>query len=208
MDDRQTGSVWTHYGGAILSGPLANTGIALQIQPMLQTTWSEWQVLHPDTLVLDLYAQFANHYRQNYQPGRAGLRPGFQQTVLNWDERLQESELVLGANLCGQYRAYVLADFSGGLSIVNDTLDGVPIVIFVDNSSAYALAFQASVNEQLLIFSVMDAVIVDDAGNAWDISGTAINGPLAGTNLLFVTSFVTEWYGWAAYHPDTSIYGR
>ena len=28
-----------------------------------------------------------------------------------------------------------------------------------------------------------------------------------GRVLAFVTSFFTEWYGWAAFHPDTTIYG-
>ena len=208
MADRQTGSIWTHFDGTILTGSLADTGLALDIQPMLQTTWEEWLTLHPKTLELDFYEEFADRHQPNFQPGGARLRPSFQQTILNWDDRLPDNELVLGANVCDQFRAYVLADFSGGLSIVNDTMDGIPIVIFMDGNSLYALAFQASVDEELLIFSVIDGAIVDDAGNTWDISGKATSGPLAGTKLLFVTSFITEWYGWAAYHPDTSIYGR
>jgi len=39
MSDRLTGSVWTHYDGTILTGPLAGTGTALTIQPMLQQRW-------------------------------------------------------------------------------------------------------------------------------------------------------------------------
>ena len=36
--------------------------------------------------------------------------------------------------------------------------------------------------------------------------GLAIEGEFAGVQLAFVTSFFTEWYGWAAFHPETSIY--
>ncbi len=32
------------------------------------------------------------------------------------------------------------------------------------------------------------------------------HGELAGLQLTFVTSFFTEWYGWAAFHPETAIY--
>ena len=38
-------------------------------------------------------------------------------------------------------------------------------------------------------------------------AGWAWRGNLAGVQLTFVTSFFTEWYGWAAFHPETGIYG-
>ena len=40
----------------------------------------------------------------------------------------------------------------------------------------------------------------------WDLSGKAVEGPLAGTSLTYVSSFIAEWYGWSAYHPETTIY--
>ena len=43
-------------------------------------------------------------------------------------------------------------------------------------------------------------------GTRWDSSGLAVEGDLTGVQLAFVTSFFTEWYGWAAFHPDTTIY--
>jgi hypothetical protein len=33
-----------------------------------------------------------------------------------------------------------------------------------------------------------------------------VEGELEGVQLAFVTSFLTEWYGWAAFHPETTIY--
>ena len=44
-------------------------------------------------------------------------------------------------------------------------------------------------------------------GSLWSSDGLAVEGDLAGVQLAFVTSFFTEWYGWAAFHPDTLIYG-
>jgi hypothetical protein len=35
-------------------------------------------------------------------------------------------------------------------------------------------------------------------------SDLAVEGELAGAQLTFGTSFFTEWYGWAAFHPDTT----
>ena len=37
-------------------------------------------------------------------------------------------------------------------------------------------------------------------------SGKAVDGPLKGASLTYVFSFISEWYGWSAYHPETAIY--
>ena len=36
------------------------------------------------------------------------------------------------------------------------------------------------------------------------LQGWAVIGPHAGTQPPFATSFVSEWYGWAAYFPQTT----
>lgn len=207
MADRQTGSVWTHFSGEVLTGPLAGTGAQLEIRPMLHTSWEEWTSLYPDTLVMDWDEEFANRYRPSYQPGREGLGPQFMKTIINWDERLSEGELVLGANICNDYRAYVLSDFNPGPAVVNDFLNQVPVAIFVESGSHFGIAYQATVNGQALSFSSDGTAISDETGSTWDLNGLADSGPLAGTQLEYVTSFVTEWYGWAAYHPNSTIYG-
>ena len=104
MADRQTGSVWTHYDGSILNGPLAGNGLSLELQPIVHTTWAEWRAVYPETTVLDWYPEYEARYR-NIEPGRSRLGPQFQATVLNWDDRLAENELVLGANIGPEYRA-------------------------------------------------------------------------------------------------------
>ena len=207
MADRQTGSVWTHYDGSILNGPLAGKGLSLELQPIVHTTWAEWQAAYPETTVLDWYPEYENRYR-SIEPGRSGLGPQFQATVLNWDDRLAENELVLGANIGSDYRAYVLSELQAELQVIADELGGVPIVVFLEPDNSYGLAFKSELNGELVQWSVAGGQIVDSGGSAWDVSGKSISGPNAGSQLEFVTSFVTEWYGWAAYHPDTTIFGR
>lgn len=207
MADRQTGSIWTHFDGTILTGPLANQAVRLEIQPIIHTTWGEWRAAYPTTTVLDWYPEFESRYRE-IQPGRGGLGPEFLATILNWDDRLSENELVLGVNLGSEYRAYVLAEFGEGLQVVEDVLAGSPIVVFLDPSNTFGLAFQRVLEDAELRFHVQDGQVIDESGSAWDLNGKAIGGPQAGSQLRFVTSFVTEWYGWGAYHPETTIYGR
>ena len=43
----------------------------------------------------------------------------------------------------------------------------------------------------------------DVSGNTWTLEGRAVAGGLEGSSLDFVVSYISEWYGWAAYHPAT-----
>jgi hypothetical protein len=207
MQDDQTGSTWTHYDGTVLQGPLAGTDVALEIQPLVHTPWADWLDEHPDTLVPVRETGYEDRY-QDVEPGRPGLGPRFEETLLREDPRLPGHELVLGADLGGEYRAYVLADLPPGPSVVSDELAGQPVVVFADAGSDFALAFCARTDGETLEFSVADGRWTSVDGTEWSSSGRATAGPRAGTQLGFVTSFVTEWYGWSGYHPSTSIHGR
>lgn len=203
MSDRQTGSVWTHYDGTVLQGPLAAAGVSLAMTPIVHTTWSEWVANYPDSLVLDWYEEFASRYR-HIEPGGGGLGPQFQATILNWDDRLPQNELVLGVGLGDAFRAYVLADLGNDLAVLNDQLSGQAVVVMSEGKSGYALAFSREFDGEVLEFAVVEGQIVDQHGRRWLHSGMAADGS---AGLTFVTSFVTEWYGWAAYHPETEIWG-
>jgi hypothetical protein len=206
MSDRQTGSLWTHYDGAVLEGPLGDAGVKLELKPLIHTTWGQWQALHPDTLVPEWETPYTDRYR-DIDPGGSGLGQQFQQSLLHTDDRLEENELVLGAGVGIDVTAYVLADFDG-LTVVSDELGGYPIVAFLNPNQDFGIAYSAAVEGTVLTFTVDSGAIVDNEGTAWDITGFAIAGPREGQQLQFVTSFVTEWYGWVAYYPNTSIYGQ
>jgi hypothetical protein len=45
-----------------------------------------------------------------------------------------------------------------------------------------------------------------ETGSVWDTQGRANSGTLAGESLIFVPSFISEWYGWSGYHPETLLY--
>lgn len=207
MADRSTGSVWTHFDGRVLTGELAENDIHLQIEPIIHTTWADWVTLYPETTVLDWYSEFTGRYRK-IEPGRGGLGPQFLQTLLNIDERLPGNDLVLGVSLGSSERAYVLADFGEQPTVLHDTLGEQPIVIFLHGENTFALAYSRMLDGEELQFSMNAERIVDAGGTQWDLTGKAVVGPLEGSQLDYVTSFVTEWYGWAAYHPQTSIFGR
>lgn len=207
MTDDQTGSVWTHFDGTVLQGPLAGDGVALELEPIVHVPWSDWLADHPDTLVPTWFTGFEERYR-DITPGGGGLSAYFESTLVHEDDRLGVGELVLGVNVGADYRAYVLASvaYDGPVAIA-DELGGSPVVVFADAAANYGLAFCASIDGTTLEFDVADGAWVSGDGTRWNAAGTAVAGPRAGEQLAFVTSFVTEWYGWSGYYPSTSIYG-
>ena len=204
MADRQSGSVWTHLEGKAIQGALAGT--TMTIIPIVHTTWGEWLELHPDTTVLDPDTPFSFQYRP-VTIGTSGLGSQFVQSLLSWDSRLPEGTVVVGVTSSGDSRAYALDILKEGLGAVNDTLAELPIVVFHNKANSFGIAYARVLDGQTLTFAATGGLIVDDqSGSTWNLEGVAVDGPLAGRSLEFVTSFITEWYGWSAFHPDTEIY--
>ena len=61
----------------------------------------------------------------------------------------------------------------------------------------------------LEFFNPIDAgfAIADrQTGSRWNAQGEAVSGPLKGNVLEFVPSFISEWYGWSGYHPETDLF--
>lgn len=206
MADRETGSVWSHFEGLALFGPLA--GSRLEVIPMVQMRWEDWREAHPGTLVLDPDTGFQDRYRKRAAIGGAGLGPAFEATLLNRDERLAENEIVLGVVHEGEARAYPMEAFPAGPAALNDELGDQAIVVLSDRGSGQAMAFQREVGGETLVFSSEGGVIRDEGGAVWSLDGVCQEGWCLGERLAFVTSFVTEWYGWAAYHPETTVFLR
>ena len=201
MIDRETGSIWTHLDGKAIQGPLQ--GKRMTIVPLPQMTWEEWERSRPDTLVLSPDTPFANRYRSvqiaRYNQREAGFG----------DDRLASNALVIGVEVNGAFKGYPVHEV-GKVGVVNDTLSGQPIVIVYDSAARSGLAFSRVVNGQVLEFynnTNEGLEIRDRATNSmWEIQGIATEGSLTGMRLVFVSSFISEWYGWSGYHPETDIY--
>ena len=203
MVDRQTGSVWNHLDGNAAEGPLA--GQRMGFIPLQQMTWSEWTALHPDSQILDRSTGFESRYREIFSSAQVGVDSSFS------DTRLPANSLVVGVEAWDEFRAFpfdLLAEDNG---VVNDVVGGLEIVVLSDLSSQSGLAWSRVLDGVVLAFERVTSssfVARDTAtGSTWDIRGRATGGPLEGSQLTWVTSFVTQWYGWAEYHPATGLYG-
>ena len=203
MRDRQTGTVWAHLDGNASQGPLV--GERLAFVPLPQMAWADWLAEHPGTLVLDPDTPYADRYRSVRigQPNRGDALWG--------DDRLAANTLVVGVEANGAFVGFPIDAIGREGGVVNTEVGGVPVVVVYDAGSQTGIAFERTVGGQTLEFANTPAIRgfrLHDAETAstWDIGGHAVDGPLVGASLNFVPSFISEWYGWSGYHPETGLY--
>ena len=129
MYDRGTNTLWQQFLGEPAVGPLAESGIKLELIPMAVTTWADWLALHPETSVLSIdtgvfpasdYLAEDNQQSIYFRYRNSGdtMFPVPQRSNL-----LPTKSEVLGLSLNGQARAYPL-ELLSGQPVINDTLAG------------------------------------------------------------------------------------
>ena len=213
MYDHQTRSLWSHITGEAIRGPLKGK----RLKPLVSTpqiTWKMWQQHYPKTRVLsvptkggtreslsqDVYAD----YHASQRPGVSGME--------YTDDRLPNKALVIGAKVrvkdgAPLFRAYPLTHFVDA-RVINDTLGGVPLLIFHDKTSFATAVFTRNVAGDVRTFSGQGKHFAEDnTGTPWNlITGEATTGNEKGTRLERLPAVNIYWFAWARYYPETSIY--
>lgn len=209
MYDHQTDTLWSQFLSKGVEGPLKDT--ELEVVPATQTTWEAWRELHPDTKVLNKNTSVTtDSYVNYYESGRAGIHGQF-----NPDDRLYVKELVLGVNLDGSQKAYPFSTLTRE-QVVNDSFAGKDVLIFFDESTGTALAFDRSPGGDPLTFSIEGesagtrTILVDEeTGSRWTaFTGAAIDGELKGSRLERIPSHLSFWFAWSDWNPQTEIYAN
>jgi len=207
LRDRQTRTLWAPFSGKALEGPLA--GRTLPRLPLSLTRWAEWKTRHPDTGVIWGPVQVRGGHGSWYEPGKWGIVGEMAATLPGWDPRLPENVLVYGLELPGGKRSYPLSEVKSH-GVVNDTLAEVPVALLVVGEFE-VVAFDRRLGGRRLEFRSAaggEAVMLDlETQSAWSRQGVAVSGPLRGERLARLEGYVVEWHVWAAYNPDTEIFG-
>jgi len=225
MCDRDTESVWLQVSGRAVKGQRVDQ--KLKPGPLLDTTWGEWKRLHPDTLVMSPDNAFSKYYAPKGKLEPRGYdrfpAPFFRPTVTRGDKRLPPFDKVLGVALPQPdapdraaeviRRAYPMKTIQEAGGVVNDVIGGTPAAAFLDPDTQTACAVSRVVDGKTLTFEARrqnDRTLFFDkeTGTRWSIEGKAEEGPLAGKSLQRLENHLSQWYGWSAYFPETTIYGQ
>lgn len=214
MYDRQRGeSFWPQMNRQANCGTEAGT--ALEMEPVIEMTWAQWQSLHPDTKVIsENTPQQFNYSNSNYPYGNYE-EPNNDRLLFDMpiNDRRPPKERVLGipnSNDGGVAFPFGELDDGGTTHVVERTVQGASLVVFWHRAAQGAMAYRATVDGQQLSFSAaaQDGRFVDEqTGSTWTLDGRAVSGPKAGTRLEPVDrAYVAFWFAWAAFQPQTIIW--
>ena len=222
MYDRQSESWWQQLTGEALVGAYAGT--LLDIVPSQVISFGSFAARYPDGQVMSRETGYNRRYGVNpygdydSQPGRPFLFRG------ELDPRLGlPVDRVLAATIGDVAVAYPF-DALRAERVVNDMVANTPLVIFYQGGVASALGdrlidnardigaagmYEATVDARRLRF-VADAhggFRDEETGSTWNAFGEAIAGELAGRQLQWINAFPHFWFAWAAFYPETQVYG-
>ncbi len=222
MYDRQSETWWQQLTGEGLVGSYA--GVLLDIVPSQVISFSSFAERHPEGLVLSRDSGFARQYGANpytnydSRPGRPFLFRG------EIDERLGSPvDHVLAATVDGIAKAYPFTVLREQ-RVINDSIGVTPVVAFfqagvasalgdsvIDNAADLGTAglYRSTLDGQTLTFVMQeDGTFADEqSGSTWNAYGEAVAGDLEGNELEWVDAFPHFWFAWAAFHPETEVYG-
>lgn len=213
MYDRNTNTVWNALTGEPAFGPLAGTGVRLEILPVVVTDWSAWIDEHPDSSVLSLDTGFTRNYTNGaaytdyFNDPEFIMFPVFQQ-----DETENENkEIIFALVVDDTPKAYPLRLLIPE-QVSNDTVEGQNVVIlsresatreFFEPGGASVRAYERG--EFTFEPGSGPREVIDQNGDAWRVTEDALIGPdeqmldRLGGHLAF-------WFGWYAFYPDTLVY--
>lgn len=136
MFDEETKSLWSTLQGQPVIGKLARSGLQLEFEPVVTTTWGEWRGEHPETMVLST----DTGHRRDYSEG-AAYRAYFATDELMFDvshrdTRLKNKEEILAIRLAGRKPLAIpvrLLPRKGEFKVVHE---GTEIVIHTSKQGA------------------------------------------------------------------------
>lgn len=202
MYDRPTNSLWNNLTGEPVAGRLAESGIKLQMLPLVVSTWGEWRKKHPDTLVLDVNnTGFDRDYTKSpYEEYFASPETMF--PVWLDDDSLAKKEQVFTLIVNGRPKAYPIEVLKRE-RVTHDAIRGKEIVIVTNPESGAARAYES----RGIRFSLAEdgTLVEDETGERWSVEEEYLLSQ-GGRGLDRLPGHNAYWFGWYAFYPTTEIY--
>jgi len=212
MFDEESGTLWPQMCRRAASGE--KEGTQLQMIPAVEMDWEAWKALHPDGRVVSSKTGYVDRDYTLYPYGDYEISDRLLFPMPDGiDGRLPEKERVLGIPMGGGGVAVPFSRLQslGAKAVLELTVERSDVIVFWDASGRSAAAYRppAGTSWTADAFSVEDNKIVDvETGSEWTVEGLAVSGARAGDALDPVPgTFVAFWFAWAAFQPETAIWG-
>ena len=199
------GTLWYALSGRAFLGP--RKGETLRRLPSLVTDWRQWLMLHPESSTFAIGEQ---------GPGPAPrsaryLSSEARDTMGMVDWRLPPLQEILGIEV-GNRSLAVPLDRLGDRAALRCEIEGQGVVLFWYAPTRTAVAFREEIDGQTFTFradaSAPEIACFQDqeTGSHWTPAGRAVDGPMRGVQLEWVSSLQCRWYAWVAQYPNTVVY--
>jgi hypothetical protein len=204
-------SMWPQMLRGARCGP--RDGTDLVMHPVVETTWSAWVEMHPDTWVISEETGFERRYNVHpygdYDTNDEVAWPYQPDPSRHIKERTLGVLDDTGGIL---YPFGALEDLGTVAAVQHDRATSAPggAVILWDSGKQAAMAYSRTVDDTELTFTVMDDQIVDaETGSTWRVDGVATSGPMAGTVLDPIPeAYIAFWFAWSAFEPNATLWGE
>ncbi|HJN51107.1 MAG: DUF3179 domain-containing protein [Pseudomonadales bacterium] len=207
--DRASDSLWSQMMAQSVWGE-KSSNVPRQLQ-VIETTWQTWQDMYPDSLVLSETTGFSRDY-QSYPYGDYLTSTRLLFDVSSFDNRLHRKERVIGINENDINKVYVIDDFTLDIEVINDDLNGLPVVVVSSSRDNIAAIYKRTLADgTILEFSAVPGgalplAMQDNEGNEWDIFGNALSGTRVTEQLARTSSFTAFWFAWVAFFAEPEIH--
>lgn len=216
MVDRETRTLWSNLTGEAVIGRLADGEARLDVLPVVRSTWGDWKAKHPNTTVTVLADAFGARWRFRYQPGAADrARAGVSFPIWQKSDALPPGEEIYAVRLGERSKAYPVARILD-LRVVNDQLEGTPVVVLGDPASGGVRVYRRDDRTfHLDERSERDGTLADDRGLRWQIEEERLvpAGPAADADMAAAAPLErlpghrALWFAWYGFYPDTEVFG-
>lgn len=208
--DRETASFWSQMLQLAVNGP--RIGEAADVIQVIETEFATLQAMYPNASVMTRDTGHTRSYSQ-YPYGNYLDEPGLLFQVFREDTRMSQKERVIGIFEGDSAKVYQRGAFGALTQTINDQFNSQSIVVLGNSALNFAAIYSRVLADGTIlsfdpIQDDLPNVMTDAEGNVWDIFGTAVSGPRAGTQLDSTRSYTALWFAWAAHFIAIEISGN
>ena len=207
MYDKTSDSYWPQMLLKSAAGKFRGEGLILNRS--IETTWGTWRKLFPETYAVSSQTGYSRNYNV-YPYGDYKNSSAIAYPLENSDDRLPAKERVIGFLNSEMAKAYPVANFDT-ISVVHDTVREERIVLFASSVDNLAALYKTNRKFSVKEYDVENGVVLftdDETGSEWNILGEAVSGELKGEVLMYLNSYISYWFSWAAFYPQTDLWEK
>lgn len=202
--DRKTDSNWSQLRLECINGDLITETPTLV--NVVETNWSTWRIMYPNTKVLSLETGFVRDYGTYPYGAYKTDHSYFIFPVSPQNNALPSKQRVFAIMDDTKAKVYKFEDFTDGKAIV-DTFKGKQYLVVGNENiiNAFELTSGQLQNTFQYDFHGNEPFFNDDSGNTYSIFGTNTEGS-QNLNLKAATSVTSYWFAIAAFYPNPEIF--